>query len=219
VTARDALNRLMQGARRFASDGIGPPTTGGPRLRLASLATAQHPFAAVLGCADSRVPPEVIFDQRLGDLFVVRVAGAFVDQHVLGSLDYAITRLRVPLIVVLGHEDCGAITAALEPATTRHAQSPDLRALLEAIDPALASLDRAIEPRALLTNAVEASVRSSVCRIQRADCVSRANAPDELLVVGAVVELHTGRVRLLDEVKTQTARARRSETAPPRSST
>src|SRR5580765_3580085 len=111
VTPADALARLLAGNARFvAGASLEPPPT---RERLLDLAAGQHPFATVLGCSDSRVPPEIVFDQGLGDLFVVRVAGNVVGPEILGSLGYALAYLGTPIFLVLGHEGCGAVRAAL----------------------------------------------------------------------------------------------------------
>jgi len=108
---RRPLSRLKTGNEHFASDNFGKKDIGASRRE--ELAKGQHPFAAILSCADSRVPPEHVFDQGLGDLFVVRVAGNVTDPALLGSLEYAVEHLHVPVIVVLGHEECGAVKAAL----------------------------------------------------------------------------------------------------------
>src|SRR6266566_4654777 len=107
-----ALERLKEGNRRFAADKPAPKRTDAKRR--AELAGGQHPFAVVLTCADSRVTPELVFDQGLGDIFVLRVAGNIADRAVIGSIEYAVEHLHTPLIVVLGHESCGAVKAALE---------------------------------------------------------------------------------------------------------
>lgn len=113
-TPDEALAMLMAGNARYAADASRRPNLGPDRRR--ELATGQHPFATILACADSRVGPELIFDQGLGDLFVVRVAGNVVDDPVLGSIEYAVIHLGCPLVMVLGHQRCGAVTAALQAA-------------------------------------------------------------------------------------------------------
>jgi carbonic anhydrase len=128
---QSALARLREGNARYQAFRQAHPRLD-PEWR-AELAAGQNPFAAVLGCADSRVPPELIFDQGLGDLFVVRVAGNVVDETVLGSLEFAVNRLEVPLVLVLGHEGCGAVTAALGDAPPPGA----LGALVRRVNPAL----------------------------------------------------------------------------------
>ena len=126
-----AMDRLRNGNARYQAFRQAHPRLD-PEWR-AELATGQNPFAAILGCADSRVPPELIFDQGLGDLFVVRVAGNVVDDLVLGSLEFAVQRLRVPLVLVLGHAGCGAVTAALSAT----APTGRLAAITRRISPAL----------------------------------------------------------------------------------
>src|SRR5260370_868323 len=110
-TQEEALKRLKEGNSRFVADKLAERNLG--KNRRAELAKGQAPFAIILGCADSRVAPELLFDQGLGDLFVVRVAGNVTDPEILGSIEYALTELKAPLIVVLGHEECGAVKAAL----------------------------------------------------------------------------------------------------------
>ncbi|MDX2004318.1 MAG: carbonic anhydrase [Meiothermus sp.] len=131
----EALEWLVRGNARYVLHHSRHPRQGG-RARL-KLAKGQHPFAVVLGCADSRVAPEVIFDQGLGDLFVVRIAGNIVDEAVRGSLEFAVTRFGVPLIVVLGHDGCGALQAALDAIDHPRPMPPAVQALLEPILPAV----------------------------------------------------------------------------------
>jgi carbonic anhydrase len=190
-----ALDRLLSGNERFV--------TAKERHRhqdekwMASLREGQHPFATILGCADSRFPPELLFDQGFGDLFVVRVAGHVIDEHVLGSLEYASIELGTPLVMVLGHENCGAVTAALELGDHPAGVAADVRSVLRAITPAIAGVDRALEPGERARQAVEANVRWTVLRVRAA--LGAAGVDERrVAVVGAVVGFETGRVRLLD---------------------
>ena len=128
-----ALQRLLDGNRRYVIHQHGASPLANRNLRLRT-ARRQTPFAVVLACSDSRVPPELIFDQRLGDLFVVRVAGNVVDPVVLGSVEYAVLNLGTPLVLVLGHTKCGAVTAALDPGKVPEG---NLGAIVEAIRPAV----------------------------------------------------------------------------------
>jgi carbonic anhydrase len=115
ITGDQALQKLTEGNARFISCNVTHP--GQSKERLQELVSGQHPFAVVVGCSDSRVPPEIIFDQGLGDIFVVRTAGKVLDNAVLGSIEYAVEHLSVPLVVVLGHDSCGAVKAAVEGGT------------------------------------------------------------------------------------------------------
>src|SRR5512135_377555 len=160
ISAEEALQRLKDGNERFLSGGV--RVLGPPRETLAELARGQHPFATILGCADSRVPPEWIFDAGLGELFVVRVAGNILSPEVAGSLQYAGAHLRTPLLVVLGHEGCGAIQAALETKDKGVVQHSRIQLLVEDILPNLVGLDPLLPPPARLAQAVNLNVRRTV---------------------------------------------------------
>src|SRR5436305_8985823 len=155
-----ALDRLKEGNRRFA-DGTTRHAHEGADWRK-YLVGGQRPFATVLGCSDSRVPVELVFDQGFGDLFVVRVAGNVVADDVVGSVAYAALHLRTPLFVVMGHAGCGAVTAALD-AKLKKAREPErIEALLKLIEPGLKGLDLTPAYPRLLDTAVEANVRWSL---------------------------------------------------------
>lgn len=189
--ARGAWSALAAGNRRFAEGRPAHPGQSPSRVRQTS--REQHPVAAVLGCSDSRVSPEILFDQGIGDLFVVREAGNVVDDDVLGSLEYAVLHLRVPLIVVLGHESCGAVEAALHHDETGH-----IRDLVAKIDPAVRGI-RETDPRRKLALGVEANVRRSVAELIAARPVlSEAVRAGKLSVVGAVYDLSSGKIRRLE---------------------
>jgi carbonic anhydrase len=189
-----ALEWLLEGNRRFVE--------GRPRhdfesqRRRMMLTEGQHPFGVVLGCADSRVPPELIFDFGLGDLFVIRVAGNVVADDEAGSIEYAIAHLDVPLVLVLGHEGCGAVTAALGK---HDAEPTELVELLQLIHPAVADIDPSLPEADRVHLGVEANVRQSVARLL--EIAEREARPDEqrVMIVGAVYELDTGHVRVLDD--------------------
>ncbi|MHC1783867.1 MAG: carbonic anhydrase [Anaerolineaceae bacterium] len=133
--AKTAIELLMAGNRRFAEGRLDHPRQGIERRQ--EITTGQHPVAAVLCCSDSRVPPEIIFDQGLGDLFVIRNAGNILDDLVFGSLEYAVDHLHVPLIVVLGHEKCGAVTAAVQSLENHESHSGFIPRILAKITPAV----------------------------------------------------------------------------------
>ena len=195
-TAEEALNRLKQGNERFVSGHARFPTV--QKEILAGLAKGQHPFATVLGCSDSRVPPELVFDAAFGELFVVRVAGNVLGPAILGTLQYAGTHLRTPLFVVLGHEGCGAVEATIAWKFQGAAQKSRIGVLLEAILPALDDLDGAQPPKALLHSAVEANVRHAVRHILDTPEAKARLAEGEMRLVGAVYDLESGVVRFLD---------------------
>lgn len=197
MTPAEALRRLLDGNARFAAGGSQQQPPDPTRLR--ELADAQHPFATVLGCSDSRVPPELVFDQGLGDVFVVRVAGNVVGPEILGSLGYALEHLATPLFVVLGHEGCGAVHAALAKRREGTAAHGPLAELIDAVAPALDEVDPRDRMAAQLQHAVEANVRHTVRRLAATPAGRDALAGDRIHIVGAVYELATGRVRLLPQ--------------------
>lgn len=196
LTADQALRRLIEGNGRFLRGEARVP--GVPHETVAELARGQHPFATILGCADSRVPPEWIFDAGLGELFVVRVAGNVLSPEVAGSLQYAGAHLGTPLLVVLGHEGCGAIQAALETRDKGVRQHSRIQLLVDGILPALAGVDPALPPPARMARAVESNVRWTVRTIQES-AEGRARAAEgRMRCVGAIYEIETGRVRFLE---------------------
>jgi carbonic anhydrase len=199
IPAREALQRLREGNRRFVSDASQLDSRASAR-RCDALVEGQRPFAVVLGCSDSRVPAEIVFDQGLGDLFVIRVAGNVVAPSQIGSVEFAAERLGARLVVVLGHTGCGAVAATLE--ALRHAggeASPGLRAIVDRIRPALADLPGAGDEAALLREGVRANVRASVDRLRRgSEIVEQLVREQGLVVVGAEYALETGEVTFLD---------------------
>lgn len=195
-TPREALERLKAGNERFRA-GKSKCTPVTPD-ELAELEKEQHPFATILGCSDSRVPIELIFDQGLGDLFVIRLAGNVVDADVVGSLEYAVAHLQTKLLVVLGHYGCGAVTAALAAKEQREKEPRGIQKLLEQIEPALAGIDPELPLPEKLRLAVEANVRQSVRNILAFPGHEAARKQGLFDIVGAVYELRTGRARLLD---------------------
>jgi carbonic anhydrase len=206
IPAREALIRLREGNRRFASDALASDADVSQRRRM-QLATSQEPFAIILGCADSRVPAEIVFDQGLGDLFVVRVAGNIVAPSLVGSVEFAAARFNTRLVVVLGHSQCGAITATLEElGRTRETQSPNLRSIVDRVRPSVEALlqtDVARDPEALVRQAVRANIRASANHLRHGSAIlEQLIADDGLLVVGAEYSLETGLVDFFDGVPT-----------------
>jgi carbonic anhydrase len=195
-TAAQALARLKRGNARFLGGHARFPTV--QKDILAHLAKGQRPFATVLGCSDSRVPPELVFDASFGELFVIRVAGNVLGPSIEGTLQYASLHLHTPLLLVLGHEGCGAVEAAI--AGRFHGVLHDRRIalLLQEMDPALDRLDQTLPAEALLGAAVEANVRWSLRQvIESPEWKARMTRGDAVKAVGAVYEISTGRVRFL----------------------
>jgi carbonic anhydrase len=193
-TADEALARLVAGNDCFVRGEARFPTV--QKEILAALAKGQRPYATVLGCSDSRVPPELIFDAGFGELFVVRVAGNVISPEVMGSLQYAGVHLRTPLFVVLGHEGCGAVGAAL--AAGDGAQEPArIALLLDNILPGLRDLPRELDPDEQMRAAVEANVRWSLHQLRETPEAKARMAEGTTKLVGAVYELESGRVRFL----------------------
>lgn len=184
VSAEDALKKLTEGNQRFATSKMSAPKPIAERR--AATAQAQHPFAIIVGCADSRTAPEIIFDQNIGDVFVVRTAGNLVDDYALGSIEYAVEHLGSRLIVVLGHERCGAVKAALESATA----PGHVNALVRDIQPAVQAA------KSKQGDALENAVHENA--IQVADKIRKNAQLGELApqvkVMSAYYDLDTGKV-------------------------
>jgi carbonic anhydrase len=198
LTADEALARLKEGNARFVAGRATFPTM--QKDVLAGLVQGQQPYATILGCSDSRVPPELLFDAGFGELFVIRVAGNVLGPSIFGTLQYAGAHLRTPLFVVLGHEGCGAVDAAIASRFHGAEQKSRIAVLLENILPALDGLDPAQPHEALLHAAVEANVRRTMREVLATPEAKARFGPgdDSLKLVGAVYELATGRVRFLD---------------------
>lgn len=196
-TSSQALARLQEGNARFLAGMARFPTV--QKEMLAELARGQRPFAIILGCSDSRVPPELLFDASFGQLFVIRVAGNVLGPAVMGSIQYASIHLGTPLLVVLGHERCGAVAAAIGEKFSDARHKSRISTLLEPIFPALDGLDLHLDHDAQVEAGVEANVRETVRSIHATpEMKARVAAGDDRKVVGAVVELQTGYVRFLD---------------------
>jgi carbonic anhydrase len=205
IPAFEALERLIEGNRRFAA-GMESESGLSRRARRAELVAGQQPFAIVLGCSDSRVPAEIVFDQGLGDLFVIRVAGNVVAPSQVGSVEFAAERFGSRLVVVLGHSQCGAVAATLEELRRPgENQSRNLRSIVDRIRPAVDGLlttSPARDPEALAREAVRANVRMSANQLRHgSEILERLIADDGLLVVGAEYSLETGLVEVLDQVR------------------
>ncbi len=189
ITALDALARLRDGNRRFVTSQTRAPVLS-DHARRAALVLGQEPFAIVLGCSDSRVPAELVFDQGFGDLFVIRVAGNIVAPSQVGSVEFAAARFGTRLVVVMGHSQCGAVIATLEELLGRaNNQSRNLRSIVDRVRPsveALLSSRREGDMEALVRDAVRANVRASVSQLRHgSELLEQLIRNDGLLVVGA----------------------------------
>ena len=196
LTAAEALTRLKDGNHRFVAGSPGNRDRIAPSRRN-EVVGGQHPFAVVLGCADSRVPVETVFDQGLGDLFVVRVAGNIAAPSQLGSIEYAVTELGARLVIILGHTGCGAIAATIASLVRPGPSlSPNLEAIVSRVRPGIESLvaaDPAMDSDALMREAIRANVRANVERLHRDSTVLRPLVEGgELTVVGAEYALESG---------------------------
>jgi carbonic anhydrase len=203
ISAREALDRLREGNRRFASDQ--PNDALATQSRRRALAAGQEPFAIILGCSDSRVPAELVFDQGLGDLFVIRVAGNIVAPSQIGSVEYAAERFGTRLVVVLGHSQCGAVRATLEELMQpTEKQSRNLASIVNRIRPSVEALLRTAkrhDSEALVDEAVRSNVRVSADHLRHgSEILEQLIQTNGLLVVGAEYSLDTGIVDFFDGV-------------------
>ncbi|WP_199444096.1 carbonic anhydrase [Umezawaea beigongshangensis] len=196
LTAEQAWRTLAEGNARFVSGHQRHPHES---LRWReSLVDGQHPFAVVLGCADSRVAPELVFDEGLGDLFVIRAAGEVLDTSVVGSIEYAVEHLSVPLIVVLGHEKCGAVSATIDVVRGTGSVSGDISTLVRSVEPAVRATPANPDAAAFLAACVAEQARRTAAILQeRSDIISGAVAEHGVQVVAATYELTTGKVTRL----------------------
>jgi len=203
ISALDALQRLRDGNRRFVEERQRQRRPGQSRRN--ELVEGQEPFAIILGCSDSRVPAEIVFDQGLGDLFVIRVAGNVVAPSQIGSIEFAADRFGTRLVVVLGHSQCGAVLATLEQLERpRDSRSPNLRSIVDRIRPAVEELMDASGNEkitdALVHRAVRANIRASVSHLRHgSEILERLIERDGLVIVGAEYSLETGEVDFFDD--------------------
>ena len=200
TTNEAVLNALRTGNRRFvAGDSNHPHESAQYR---ASLANEQHPFATVLACSDSRVTPVLIFDQGIGDLFVIRVAGNVVDDDVAGSIEYAVDHLGTKVLVVMGHENCGAVTAAYHAYVAhdlKQREPHEIETLLHRIEPALHDLDSTKSVPEQIAEGIEQQVRAGIRQLSKIPDLHHALSEGRVKIVGAVYSLRTGEVRFLDD--------------------
>jgi carbonic anhydrase len=202
IGAEEALQRLRDGNRRFLTE-IGGSDAVNNQSRRRELAAGQEPFAIILGCSDSRVPAEIVFDQGLGDLFVIRVAGNIVAPSQIGSVEFAAERYRTRLVIVLGHSSCGAVLATIEELRRpSEEQSRNLRSIVDRVRPSVEALlhtDLAHNHDALVRQAVRNNIRMSVNQLRHGSTLLEQLIQNEgLLVVGAEYSLETGVVEFLE---------------------
>lgn len=202
IPAHEALAQLRDGNRRFAASVRGSGASLG-QARRTELTSGQEPFGIILGCSDSRVPAEIVFDQGLGDLFVIRVAGNIVAPSQVGSVEFAAARYGSRLVVVLGHSQCGAILATLDELRKPTAdQSPNLHAIVDRVRPSVEGLlmtELRHDVDALVKQAVRANIRASVDHLRHGSQVLEQLIKDEgLKIVGAEYSLETGVVDFFD---------------------
>jgi carbonic anhydrase len=195
LSAAEALERLKAGNQRFVEDRVEHDHSS--RAWRKGLVAGQHPFAVILGCSDSRVPPELIFDQGFGDLFVVRNAGNVIATDVIASIEYAAVHLKTSLVVVMGHEGCGAVSAAVQSREVRKREPIELQATLQMIEVAVSDANLTTPKERSLTAAIERNVRWGVKRLKYLAAERGPSAMGSARVVGAFYELQSGRVRFL----------------------
>ncbi len=189
----DALARLREGNQRFVADKEGHPNSN--PARRTTVAAKQQPFATVLGCVDSRVPPELIFDRGLGDIFVIRTAGHTLDHAVTGSIEFGAAELKIPLILVLGHERCGAVKATIDILGGTGEAPGDIAMLVQAITPAVE--EARAKPGDLLDNAVEINVTRTIATLSATSVLADLITQSKVKIAGAIYDLDTGVVRFL----------------------
>ncbi|MCE0536233.1 carbonic anhydrase [Kineosporia rhizophila] len=198
ATPEAALRRLLKGNRRFVTGHARHPDQSLAHLH--ELAAGQHPFVTTIGCADSRVSPEILFDEGLGDVFDNRVAGNIVDDLLLGSTEFAVEEFGTPLILVLGHERCGAITATVDALESGGTPAGHIGTIVDALRPVIEPLLGSSDDKAKVVEAgVVANVRAQVRQLtERSPLIAEHVAKGEVRVVGARYDLDNGRVTLLD---------------------
>lgn len=202
MDAKTALNRLREGNHRFVADIRNPDRMPG-HARRSEIATNQEPFAIILGCSDSRVPAEIVFDQGLGDLFVIRVAGNIIAPSLVGSVEFAAAYCKTRLVVVLGHSHCGAILATLDELKKPNAnQSRNLLSIVDRVRPSVETLlatDLKDDFEELVHQSVRANIRASANHLRHGSQILENLIEKEgLLVVGAEYSLETGEVEFFD---------------------
>lgn len=195
ITPSEALDTLMQGNWRFVDGRLKHEhQDAGRRKDLAQ--NGQHPFAIIFGCIDSRVPPEVVFDQGLGDLLVIRTAGNVLDNAALGSIEFGVDHLGIPLIMVLGHTACGAVKATVETMHTGHQAPNQIDMLVRSLRPAVESAHSLYGEPDLVNNAVKVHIERTAAALKTSPVLAQALVAGKLRVVGALYDLEIGKVEI-----------------------
>ncbi len=194
ISGTEALNKLVEGNRRFVTGNLCPKNLGREK-REDLLVNGQHPFAVIITCSDSRVPPELVFDQALGDLFVVRVAGNVLDSVSLGSVEYAVDHLHTPLVVVMGHENCGAVQATVEGGEPPGSIGSITALIRPAVDRVRAI---GLEGRELCEKATDENVKTSLEVLRKSPVVRHLVDEGRLTVLGAKYHVGSGEVVIFD---------------------
>ena len=192
ITGEEALQKLMDGNARFVSGNVTHPDQSADRRT--ELVAGQHPFAIVVGCSDSRVPPEIVFDQGLGDIFVVRTAGQVIDNVSLGSIEYGVEHLGVPLIVVLGHDSCGAVEATVKGGEPAGHMDSLVNFILPAVEEAKASGNES----EIVSRAIDNNIRNIVEELSIQPLLSEKVEKGELMIVGARYHLEDGNIEMVE---------------------
>ena len=195
-TPQEAIRALKSGNSRFFGGTAKRPEMSANERRAQIL--GQTPFAVVLGCSDSRVPIELVYDQSLGDIFAVRVAGQIVDPGTIGSVEYAVKHLKTKVLVIMGHEGCGAVKAAMSKPEDLKGEPENVKYLVDKIAPAVSGIPEIRDPKARMREAVMANVRKQVALAKENPVVKAAVAKNELAVVGAFYEISSGQVDFLE---------------------
>jgi|SRR5687768_9900717 len=193
ANADEALQRLMEGNERYVANKS--TDLNESQSRRVELANGQNPFATIFSCVDSRVPPELVFDRGLGDLFVIRTAGHVIDHAVLGSLEFGVAELKIPLLMVLGHEKCGAVKATVEAVEHNATAEAEINWLVDGIRPAVEEVKG--QSGDLLDNAVKANVSLTVERLKGSAILSEALEKNELRIIGGRYDLDSGMVEII----------------------
>lgn len=196
TTTTEAIRALKVGNARFFSGSRLPIDFSAVQRRAQTL--TQTPFAVVLGCSDSRVPTEIVYDQRPGDLFVIRVAGTVVESCTLGSIEYAVNHLKPRVVVAMGHEGCGAVKAAMLDESTRSMEAQNIQFLLNRIAPAMHNLPKIRDPKARMREAVVANIRLQVHQLRQNPVIAEAEKNNQIAVIGAYYEISSGAVDFLE---------------------
>lgn len=197
VGYREGLRRLQAGNARFVAGHPQHPHEAASWRN--DLEQGQHPFAVVLGCSDSRVPPELIFDQGFGDIFVIRVAGNIVDTDVIASVEYAIDHLETQLVLVMGHSRCGAVSATVDQLSSPDGEPAEIVSLLYLIEPAAMGIPESLPRQQRIDQAIRRNVELAVRRLSRVPDLRRRILAGKVKLLGAMYDMHTGKVKLLEE--------------------